>query len=68
MPHCYQSIVVNAPIDKVWNTIKSFHSAHFRAVAGESRDMLWLASQGHKVLGVEISPTAVAAIPLTKMT
>jgi hypothetical protein len=32
MPHCYQSIVVNAPVDKVWDTIKNFH------------DMSWAAS------------------------
>ncbi|MDD5277134.1 MAG: SRPBCC family protein [Methylovulum sp.] len=25
MPSCYQSIVVNAPIDAVWDTIKNFH-------------------------------------------
>ena len=32
MPHCYQSMVVNAPVDKVWDTIKNFH------------DMSWAAS------------------------
>ena len=25
MPKCYQSIIVNAPITKVWETIKDFH-------------------------------------------
>ncbi|MCK4841166.1 MAG: SRPBCC family protein [Methylococcales bacterium] len=25
MPKCYQSIVVNAPITTVWDTIKDFH-------------------------------------------
>lgn len=28
-------------------------------LAGKSRDMLWLASQGYRVLGVELSPLAV---------
>lgn len=25
MPQCYQSIIVHAPIEKVWETIKNFH-------------------------------------------
>lgn len=29
-------------------------------LCGKSLDMLWLASQGHRVLGVELSPLAVA--------
>ena len=30
-------------------------------LCGKSRDMLWLAGEGHRVLGVEISPVAVEA-------
>jgi len=30
-------------------------------LCGKSKDMLWLADQGHKVLGVELSPLAVDA-------
>jgi thiopurine S-methyltransferase len=30
-------------------------------MCGKSRDMLWLRAQGHRVLGVELSPVAVAA-------
>ncbi len=30
-------------------------------LAGKSKDMLWLRDQGHRVLGVEISPLAVRA-------
>ncbi len=26
MGHCYNSVVINAPTDKVWNMIKDFHS------------------------------------------
>jgi thiopurine S-methyltransferase len=33
----------------------------FVPLCGKSRDMLWLAGQGHRVLGVEISPLAVQA-------
>ena len=33
----------------------------FVPLAGKSRDMLWLRGQGHPVIGVEISPLAVAA-------
>ncbi|MBI5039937.1 MAG: thiopurine S-methyltransferase [Gammaproteobacteria bacterium] len=33
----------------------------FVPLCGKSRDMLWLASQGHRLLGVELSPIAVAA-------
>lgn len=33
----------------------------FVPLCGKSSDMLWLAAQGHRVLGVEISPLAVAA-------
>lgn len=29
-------------------------------LCGKSRDLLWLAAQGHRVLGVELSPLAVA--------
>lgn len=25
MPQCHQSIVINAPVETVWNTIKNFH-------------------------------------------
>lgn len=32
----------------------------FVPLAGKSLDMIWLAAQGHRVLGVELSPLAVA--------
>ncbi|MBI5461075.1 MAG: thiopurine S-methyltransferase [Gammaproteobacteria bacterium] len=35
-------------------------SCVFVPLCGKSRDMLWLAGQGHAVMGVEISPIAVA--------
>jgi hypothetical protein len=27
MPQCYQSIIINVPIDHVWDTVKDFHDA-----------------------------------------
>lgn len=33
----------------------------FVPLCGKSRDLLWLAGQGHEVIGVEISPIAVRA-------
>ena len=35
-------------------------STVFVPLAGKSLDMVWLAAQGHRVLGVELSPLAVA--------
>ncbi len=35
------------------------HSRVFVPLAGKSQDMVWLAAQGHRVLGVELSPLAV---------
>ena len=35
------------------------NSRVFVPLAGKSKDMLWLASQGYRVLGVELSPLAV---------
>lgn len=34
-------------------------STVFVPLCGKSRDMVWLASQGHRVIGVELSPLAV---------
>jgi thiopurine S-methyltransferase len=36
-----------------------FASTVFVPLAGKSRDMVWLATQGHKVIGVELSDVAV---------
>ena len=34
-------------------------SAVFVPMAGKSRDMIWLATQGHRIIGVELSDIAV---------
>lgn len=50
MPQCYQSIIVHAPIEKVWETIKNFH------------DMSWSSSVIEQCEAVgEIGGTEVGA-------
>ncbi len=36
MPNCYQSIIVNASIDEVWETIKDFHDMSWASQVIES--------------------------------
>lgn len=31
MPQCYQSIIVNAPLSNVWDTVKNFHDLSWAA-------------------------------------
>ena len=31
MPQCYQSIVIQAPIKKVWGTVRNFHNLSWGA-------------------------------------
>ncbi|MDO9168200.1 MAG: SRPBCC family protein [Methylobacter sp.] len=40
MPHCYQSIVVNAPVDKVWDAIRNFHDMSWAASAIEKCEVV----------------------------
>ena len=52
----------NARLMQHWPTLGVPNDARvFVPLCGKSRDMLWLAQQGHPVLGVELSPTAVEA-------
>ncbi len=47
-------------LEKHWSTLSlPARSCVFVPLAGKSKDMLWLASQGFRVLGVELSPVAV---------
>ena len=47
-------------LEKHWGALSlARRSRVFVPLAGKSRDMLWLASQGFRVLGVELSPLAV---------
>ncbi|WP_428610204.1 thiopurine S-methyltransferase [Sedimenticola sp.] len=52
---------VNSYLQQYWPRLQLAHgSSVFVPLCGKSRDMLWLLEQGYKVLGVEISPIAVA--------
>lgn len=52
----------NARLRRHWPTLGVRKNAKvFVPLCGKSRDMLWLAQQGHPVLGVELSQTAVEA-------
>jgi thiopurine S-methyltransferase len=47
-------------LQKYWPAIGAAPGCRvFVPLAGKSRDMLWLAAQGHRVLGVELSQLAV---------
>lgn len=51
---------VNPLLARFWPDLKlPPHSRIFVPLCGKSLDMLWLAEQGHEVIGVELSPLAV---------
>ena len=50
---------INAQLQCYWQEIHAPpEGCVFVPLCGKSHDMLWLAAQGHRVLGVEISPIA----------
>jgi len=52
---------INAHLQNYWPTLHVEQGGCvFVPLCGKSRDMLWLAGQGQRVLGVELSPIAVA--------
>jgi len=57
--HFHQSRVT-PPLEKLWPTLAlPAESKVLVPLCGKSLDMLWLAEQGYRVLGVELSPLAV---------
>ena len=53
---------INTHLQSFWSGIRAAPGSRvFVPLCGKSRDMLWLRSQGHEVIGVEISPVAVKA-------
>lgn len=53
---------VNSALIRFWATLGlSPDDRIFVPLCGKSLDLLWLASQGHRVVGVELSPIAVRA-------
>lgn len=54
--------VVNPHLVKFWQNLRLTASDRvFVPLCGKSLDLLWLAEQGHPVIGVELSPLAVRA-------
>lgn len=53
---------VNPLLVKFWPNLRlTVEDRVFVPLCGKSLDLLWLANQGHKVIGVELSPLAVRA-------
>lgn len=53
---------VNSFLTRFWPNLELASDCRvFVPLCGKSLDMLWLAEQGHHVIGVELSPIAVAA-------
>lgn len=53
---------VNVHLEQYWPALHvPAETAVFVPLCGKSRDMLWLAGQGHRVIGVELSPLAAEA-------
>jgi thiopurine S-methyltransferase len=54
--------VVNSHLVKFWSSLGVAATERvFVPLCGKSLDLLWLAEQGHTVIGVELSPVAVRA-------
>lgn len=52
---------INSYLQQYWSRLQlPAGSTVFVPLCGKSRDMLWLLEQGYQVLGIEISPIAVA--------
>jgi thiopurine S-methyltransferase len=58
----FHQTLVNPLLIKFWSTLNLAHGSRvFVPLCGKSLDMIWLAQQGHEVIGVELSPVAVRA-------
>jgi thiopurine S-methyltransferase len=57
----FHQSAVNPLLSKFWSGLELTRGSRvFVPLCGKSLDMLWLAQQGHEVIGVELSPIAVA--------
>jgi thiopurine S-methyltransferase len=57
----FHQTAVNPLLSRFWPALGLPHGSRvFVPLCGKSLDMLWLAQQGHEVIGVELSPVAVA--------
>ncbi len=51
---------INRFLEQYWSTLElAKDSSVFVPLCGKSKDMRWLAQQGHRVLGIEVCETAV---------
>ena len=58
----FHQITVNKYLTRFWPALNIKRGSRiFVPLCGKSLDMLWLAEQGYKVIGVELSPIAVKA-------
>lgn len=58
----FHQSVVNPLLSKFWPELGLAQGSRvFVPLCGKSLDMLWLAQQGHEVIGIELSPVAVEA-------
>lgn len=56
----FHQIEVNPLLDRFWPSLALARGSRvFVPLCGKSLDMIWLAQQGHEVVGVELSPLAV---------
>lgn len=57
----FHQAAVNPLLSKFWSSLELVQGSRvFVPLCGKSLDMIWLAQQGHEVIGVELSPIAVA--------
>jgi thiopurine S-methyltransferase len=57
----FHQSAVNPLLSKFWPGLQMAHGSRvFVPLCGKSLDMIWLAQQGHEVVGVELSTVAVA--------
>jgi thiopurine S-methyltransferase len=58
----FHQVVVNPLLARYWPLLELPNRCRiFVPLCGKSLDILWLAEQGHRVIGVELSPIAVKA-------
>jgi thiopurine S-methyltransferase len=57
----FHQSAVNPLLNKFWSSLDMAPGSRvFVPLCGKSLDMIWLVQQGHEVIGVELSPVAVA--------
>jgi thiopurine S-methyltransferase len=58
----FHQSAVNPLLSRFWSVMEHRRGSRvFVPLCGKSLDMIWLAQQGHEVIGVELSPVAVKA-------